>query len=264
MKKIYYISVITLQGLSLLSSIINLIVCIVSKSFYLFPMSMYSIIMPYIRFLNTGNIFEIFLLILFWGFSISVYILSTKEILDPQNVKAPFTILNILWLVISYFSISTQLDVNETTILINSLIYGIIGLSLIPLIFLKWSEQNKVMRNKDILDIEDPLPENFQLSPKNYTQISRTAKGLPIIELGVFLFSLYFKYLGINNIFMFSYLYISIAIFALIIFFGTIHDTKRFEKIIGKSPPCDRFLLKLNIMQIVSLTLFAVSFCVFL
>ncbi len=259
MRKIYYTIVVALQGISLLTTIVNIIFYAVSKSFVLFPLSIYSLIQPYIRFINNGNIFDLFALILFLLISVVFYLFSSKELLDTKNTKAPFIILNILWLVISYFPI-LKLNSDDFTVMTAIISHSSIAILYLPVIFIKWSQQNKVMRNKDVPDFEDPLPENFQLAPKSYQQIYRTAKGPIILELGVFLVTAYFKYMELHSTLLCVYSYLATMFFAIIIFFGTIHDCKSFKKKTEQDFPYANFLKKLNIMQIISFILFAVSF----
>ncbi len=261
MKKLYYGTVMGLQGLMILSTITNIIFYILTGSSNIFLGCIYLIFIPYNRFINSGNIFEILILVLFFLITILLYVLSVREIFNINNTKAPFTILNIIWIMLSYFGVVLAMS---NGVNYNPIIYMILVIMFIPLMLMKWSDQNTVMRSKVVTDIEDPLPENFQLAPKSYKQISRTAKGLPVIEIGIFLVSLYFKYLGLQNILALSLLYALTTLLAIIVFFGTIHDCKSFYKKHRTPPPTNNFLKKLSIMQIISLILFVISFLLFL
>lgn len=169
MKKIYYGIVMGFQGYMILISVINLIFCvIIGNSNQIFFGSIYLFFVPYIRYINSGNIFEILILVLFFVFTIAVYILSLRELFNDKNLKAPFTIINVIWMILSYASVILAAD---SGISYNFIPYIILILLLIVLILIKWSEQNKAMRSKTIPDEEDPLPENFQLSAKSYRKL---------------------------------------------------------------------------------------------
>ena len=260
MKKIYYGIVMGFQGYMILISVINLIFCVITgNSNQIFFGSIYLFFVPYIRYINSGNIFEILILVLFFVFTIAVYILSLRELFNDKNLKAPFTIINVIWMLLSYASVILAVD---SGISYNFIPYITLILLLIVLILIKWSEQNKAMRSKTIPDEEDPLAENFQLSAKSYRQIARTAKGSPIIETGVFLVSIYLKYLYLQSFTFVTWFYLITVVLAILIFIGTIYDCRSFKKKTGQCPPSENFLKKLNIMQIVSFILFAISFAI--
>ena len=57
--------------------------------------------------------------------------------------------------------------------------------------------------------------------------------------------------------------YIICAMLMIFIFVEIIYECKRYENKTGEKPPTDNFLKNLNIMQIITFILFAVSFLLF-
>lgn len=266
MKKIYYNFVIILQGTMILSTIINIVYCFIVSKVDIFLTSIFLMFVPLNRFLNENNYYELLVLLFFGAITIIFYIFSVKETLNKYIEKTPFLIINALWFYISNFSIMF-LDSNEATIIlqVNPIFISIVAISLILLIILKWIDLNKLYRNKSIPNFEDPLPENFQLQAKSYEQIKRTALGTAVISIGVFLFNLLLIYINNTSSILLifrNFMYSFCMFFEIIIFFGTIHDCKAFEKKTGQKPPLKKFLKKLNIIQILSIVLLAISFFV--
>ncbi len=266
MKKIYYYFVIAMEGIMIISTLINVIFCLITYKIDIFITSIYLVFVPINRFLNSNNYFELLLLLFFIGITIVFYIFSAKEILNKKIEKTPFIILNAIWIYMSGICLMF-LNSNEAKVILNlnPIFVSISAVSIIGLIILKWSDLNKLYRNKPVPDYEDPLPENFQLKAKSYKQIKRTALGTPVISIGVFLFNLLLVYINSENsvLITFRNLMYGFSIFLeLIILFGTIHDCKEFQKITGEKVPKKDFLRKLNAIQIVSIVLFVLSFFV--
>lgn len=131
---------------------------------------------------------------------------------------------------------------------------------ILPIILTKSFEQNKVMRNKPKLDKEDPLPENFQMHAKSYAQIKRTAFLISSLEAFAFLSSLYFWYLVSFAKLYINTIYLGFTALAIFFFIGIIYDYKLYKKTHKEEPPTKHFLRNLNIMQLVSFSLFALSY----
>lgn len=258
MKKAYYGIVIGFQGYMILISAVNLVFCFITENHnHIFFGSMYLFFIPYKRYINNNYLLDMFVLLLFFAVTILFYILSIKELFDRNNIKSPFIILNVLWIGLSYSAIIDNINNFSDYNLLPSII---LLLLLIPLMLLKWREQNKYLRTKYKKEKENGLPENFQMLPKSYRQIARTAKGAPVIESGVFLVSLFFIYINILSFRFLVWLYALAVLLAVIIFVGTIVDCKKFEKRTQQKPPSNNYLAKLILTQAVSFILFILSF----
>lgn len=87
MRRIYYIIFTFFQGILILSTIINLIFCIITSSNTIVFTSIYLPFIPYFRFLKSGNIAEVFALLLFLAITITLYIFCVKELFNENNKK---------------------------------------------------------------------------------------------------------------------------------------------------------------------------------
>lgn len=103
-KKVLYVSYIGLQGIGIISTIINLIYCAVSSTQTLFITSIYYIpFVPFLRYTENQSIIELFLIVFFLLITIILFVLSSRELLDTKNEKNPFSMLNIIWYSLSFF-----------------------------------------------------------------------------------------------------------------------------------------------------------------
>ena len=102
MKKTVYIFELLLQGVMLVISLINIIYNFlkITQAVFIrevFPGSIYLFFVPYNRYIDEGNVFEILILFVFFIISFGLYFCSARELLDDKNIIYPFTIINFLW-----------------------------------------------------------------------------------------------------------------------------------------------------------------------
>ena len=249
MKKVFYFIFTIYQGALILSTMVNLIFNICMGNIESFYFSIPSILTPYDKFIHSGSPLDLFVLALFLVVTITFYILSTRELFDSKIEKAPFFLMNFFWVLLSSFT-SILIYGKTISICIFQMILLVI---MLVVLLLKWSQQNKAIRNNVTSSNADSLPENFQMSPKSYKQIERTAKGLLVIELGALLLCFYLMYFEIANLMFLYGLYSIIGVLAIIVFLGTIFDCKKIEKNGEKAPT--GFMKKLNTLQILSCAL---------
>lgn len=252
MKKVFYFIFTIYQGALILSIMVNLIFNICMGNIENFYFSIPSILTPYDKFIHSGSPLDLFVLILFLAVTITFYILSTRELFDSKIEKSPFFLMNFFWILLSSYT-SILIYGKTVSICIFQMILLVITL---VVLLLKWSQQNKAIRNNATSSNADSLPENFQMSPKSYKQIERTAKGLPVIELGALLLCFYLMYFEIANLIFLSGLYSIIGVLAIIVFLGTISDCKKMAQKGEKTPV--GFLKKLNTLQVLSFAMFVI------
>lgn len=246
----------------IVSTTINLFYNVLLSEKKIFFTSISLFFVPYFRFWDNGGFEEILFLFLFTIITVILFIVSSKELLDPSNRKAPYTILNIFWIMMSTF-ITLIVEINNKLFLPSLDIiyfYMFVIVFIFLIVFAKWSDQNKVIREKPLNSKEEFLPENFQFQTKSYQQIARTAKGTPVIAFSCFLFSLFLWYLDKDITIFRNFLYGIVLVLIVIISIGTFVDCKRFEKRTGEKPPTSHFLRRLIIMQVISIMLFVGSY----
>lgn len=270
MKKFYYALIALLQGGMILSSIINILYCLITSDQKLFNTTIFLVFIPFIRFAKSNNILELLILIVFILISIVLFIKSIKELFDEKNKKAPFLALNGLWFIGSTggamflclnSDFSIFLDEEHIPLLV---IYGIMYLMLLIELMIKWNKQNNNITAQRTLHRDKYLLENFQLRPTGYAQIKRTAKGSPIVAVICFFLCLLICYLNFE---LFKYCYLLYAISAVImvmIFVSTLFDFRKYKSVSKDQPPTENYLKKLCKMQIISFLLFSLSFLLIL
>ncbi|MEE0264420.1 MAG: hypothetical protein UD936_02240 [Acutalibacteraceae bacterium] len=274
MKKAVYIIELLLQGAMLVVSLVNIVYNLIEATQAVFVRrvfsgSMYLFFVPYNRYIDTENILELLILLLFFVVSFGLYILSAKELFNDKKIKIPFTVMNFLWFI---FSVSVPMFLavgNEESfaeLFIEKNFSGIV-LSCVTMImitavlFVKVVNNIKIIRSNPELYKEEFLPERFQLSAKSYAQIKRTAMGTPVIASGVFIVCLLLKYLNDNITFgVITALYVFSFAIMLFIFVGLIFECKSFKKRNIEKLPAPDFVKSLNKIQIVSMLIFVGSY----
>lgn len=267
MRKIFYLIVVVIQGMMILSTIINIIYCVITTNDKLFNSSIYLLYLPYSRFIKSGNYFDVLILIILLVITIAFYVLSIKEIFDDKNKKAPFLMCNGLWFIFStaitmWICINTDFSVyfDGESYIGMAILYGSMYIMHLILLVLKWNKQNKNIRMQKTLRGDEFLPEHFQLEPTGYAQIVRTAKGSPVIATICFFLCLLICYLN-SDLFQTIYLIYGIsAAIMVVIFITTIVDFKELKVKSREEPPIKNSLAKLNKMQLISFVLFILSF----
>ena len=132
-------------------------------------------------------------------------------------------------------------------------------------LIMKWLSRNQMVRSNPMLYKEEFLPEKFTLSAKSYEQIKRTAMGIPVIALAIFITCLLLKYLNNNITFcIITLLYIVSLVIMVSIFFGIIYEFNIFQKRTNKKASTPDFLKKLNKIQIISIIAFVGSYFIML
>lgn len=278
MKKAVYIFELLLQGAMLVISLVNIVYNLIEATQAVFVRrvfsgSMYLFFVPYNRYIDTENILELVILLLFFAVSFGLYIFSAKELFNDKKIKIPFTVMNFLWFI---FSVSVPMFIavvnteNFVELFIEKNFLGL-GLSYVTMIMItavlvvKVINNNKIIRSNPELYKEEFLPERFQLSAKSYAQIKRTAMGTPVIALGAFIVCLLLKYLNDNITFgVITALYIFSLAFMIFIFTGLIFECKSFQKRNIEKLPSPNFIKSLNKMQIVSMIIFVGSYFIML
>lgn len=267
MKRLYYKFVIGLQGVIILSSIINIIYCAFTKEQEVFAFSMYLPVLPIIRFNLTKNIIEIVIMIVFLAVTLLLYYFSTKQLLDDKNIKAPFTAANFVWymlaqisLVIQVFNDNALANIIGNKHLLLPIVSSIVVLLMLIMLLMKWSQQNNNIRKHPTLRKDNYLPENFQLDATGYNQITRTAKGSPVILCIIFLLCTLICYLQVEYSDFSLLIYGIGSVIFICIFFSTIIECKKYERKTKEKPPHKNYLKKLCIMQITAFVLYAISF----
>lgn len=274
MKKAVYISGLLLQGVMLIISLINIIYNLLEATQAVFIRrvfsgSIYLFFIPYNRYLDNGNVFELLILILFFVVSFVLCIFSARELLNDKTIKIPFTIINLLWF---NFSVSVPMFIagdSQESFLELFIEKNFLGLSLawitilmqIGILFVKVISNNKIIRSNPELYKEEFLPERFQMSSKSYAQIKRTAMGTPVIASGAFIVCLLLKYL--NNTITFggiTALYIFSLIIMIFLFVGLVFECNSFQKKNIEMLPSPNFIKGLNKIQIVSMIVFICSY----
>lgn len=278
MKKTVYISELILQGVMLIISLVNIIYNLLEATQdvfirRVFSGSMYLFFVPYNRYVDKGNIFELLILLLLFVISFGLYIFSARELLNDKNIKTPFTIINFLWF---NFSVSVPMFIvgdNQESFIELFIEKNFLGLCLsyiimlmqVVLLFIKVINNNKIIRSNPELYKEEFLLERFQLSAKSYAQIKRTAMGTPIIALGVFIVCLLLKYLNDNITFgVITALYIFSLVIMIFLFVGLIFECNSFQKKNIEKLPTPNFIKRLNKIQIISIIAFVGSYFIML
>lgn len=269
-KRSLYIVGVAVQGLMIINSLINYFIYLQNSAKPIDPFTIRAFFVPCNRYLESGSIIEIFVLLAFIVISIVLYIFASRDLLNRKNRNSAFIILNTFWFLISYSVVFIFMNPDEINVLMSSEGFILSMLELIPsfllllMLICKGLDQKNLRRKEPDPTKEEFLPENFQMRSISYRQIKRTAMGTPVIAAVCFLLCLYIRYLnGLLVAQTINFLYALSAIFIVIIFIGTIVECRSFEKRTGQKPPTENFLKKLNIVQIVSFILFALTYILF-
>lgn len=278
MKKAVYISGLLLQGVMLILSLVNIIYNLLEATQAVFIRrvfsgSMYLFFVPYNRYLDNGNVFELLILILFFVVSFGLCVFSARELLNDKTIKIPFTIINFLWF---NFSVSVPMFIagdSQENFIEFFIENNFLGLCLswiiifiqVGILFIKVMGNNKIIRSNPELYKEEFLPERFQLSAKSYAQIKRTAIGTPVIASGAFIVCLLLKYFNDTITFgAITALYIFSLVIMIFLFVGLIFECNSFQKKNIEKLPSPNFVKELNRIQIVSMIIFICSYFIML
>ncbi len=262
--KIIYLIEIFLMSFTFLSTAINIIYDIINCCDDVFFSSVYLLMVPYLNFFKTSSFFELIPFIIFWSISIILAILASREYMNCNIRKIIFIPLTLIWYPIS--TVPTMIaynleNMNDDT-LIGNILFSMLMTIFLGIVFIikfiSVFRYNKRNGNKEILYYE-----NFQLHATDYEQIKRTSLLSPLSAGACFLLCLLIKYLNVKVLRFYYLFYIIFAIYIIIVFVGIIYECKRYENKTGEKPPTDNFLKNLNIMQIITFILFAVSFLLF-
>lgn len=276
MKKTVYISELLLQGAMLIISLVNIIYNLIEATQTVFIRrvfsgSMYLFFVPYNRYIDNRNIFELLILLLFFVVSIVLCVFSGRELLNDKTIKIPFTIINFLWFI---FSASIPMFIAEKSqesfieIFIEKNFLGlclswITILVQVVVLFIKVINNNKIIRSNPELYKEDFLPERFLMSAKSYAQIKRTAMGTPVIASGAFIVCLLLKYFNDTITFgAITALYIFSLVIMIFLFVGLIFECNSFQKKNIEKIPSSNFIKGLNKIQIISIIIFICSYLI--
>ncbi len=269
MKRALYYLYIVAQGVTLAITLANVIYCFVTNSLVSFGVTCYPLLyVPFYKVNNGGSLWNVLAFLIFAIFSVYVYIKSAKEFLDCKLRKAVFISINFLWIIFAYLcNLFLVLDDEflQFTKYTPDISVFLCFLGLLALL-VKTYEVHDVIR-VDRREVEEFLPEEFQLDAKSYKQIERTAKGMPWFAVVSFVISLIILYIDGEKFFASLYInliYIGTALIMIVNFFICINQTKKFEKRTGLKIPSEDFLKRINILQITTFILFVASYAVLL
>ncbi len=262
--KIIYLIEIFLMSFTFLSTAINIIYDIINCCDDVFFSSVYLLMVPYLNFFKTSSFFELIPFIIFWSISIILAILASREYMNCKLRKMIFIPLIGLWYIISTAPtiVAYNFYNGDDETLIGNMLFSMLMTIFLGIVFIikfiSVFRYNKRNGNKEILYFE-----NFQMHATDYEQIKRTSLLSPLSAIACFLMCLLIKYLNVKILRFYYLFYIIIAMLLIFIFVGIIYECKRYENKTGEKPPTDNFLKNLNIMQIITFILFAVSFLLF-
>ena len=267
MKKIYVFG-LALQAYSILATIANLIYCAITGESTIFVGTINLMLIPYTRYCDSGNFFELIVLFIFFGITLSLFLLASKDFLNPSLRKMIAIPLNQIWYALSGigFVAFTDLklidDIFSCDSSLNSIVFaGVLIILTTVLLLLKTHEQQNFIRQHPDKNKEEFLPENHQTHAISYRQIRRTALGLPVFVCVCFVFSLWTKYLNgpfvkeTNN-----FVYALIFIAGILLIINTVYETYNLEKRTGQKPPKKNFLMELNIILVCSMIFLVLSY----
>ena len=209
--------------ISLINVIYNLIESVQSVFITkVFLGSIYIFFIPYNRYINNDNVFELLILFLLFVISFMVLFFSAKELLNNKNIKYPFTIANILWfdfiLIIPLLIVSSHDKDFLEYFSCSNFIYGYLSIFIMILqiivMIMKSFNYYRMVKNNSILAKEEFLFETFSWHAKSYKQIKRTALGIPVITILTFFFSLLLEYINTEkSIILIDFLYTPVSKF---------------------------------------------------
>lgn len=268
MKKIIYIFGLTIQAYSILVTIANLIYCAVVDQITVFTGTIHLLLIPYTRYCTSGNFFELIVLFIFLGITVSLFFLASKDFLNPSLRKMIAIPLNQIWYALSAIGFVAFTDLNIIYDIFScesysgSIIFACVLIILTTiLLLLKTNEQQNFIRQHPDKNSEEFLPEKRQTHAISYRQIRRTALGTPVFVCVCLAFSLWTKYLngllvkGTND-----FVYALVFIVGILLIINTVYETYSFEKRTGQKPPTKNFLMKLNIIQVCSMIFLVLSY----
>lgn len=261
-QKLYYF-IIGYQVLSFIFTIINLIYCFISTDTTLFPFSISGFFIPQYYITYGGGLWNIIPLMILILITSLLFVKSSKEFLNPNPNSGKFIALNIFWLcfMYSYFLVFFMLHMSSNpqqpyTSILNLFISVVFIYIYIIAMFCKVKYYEIAKNNMKI---------------KCYRQIKNNAISASAIAIFSFLLTLsmhYYSDMPLSNpknhdlfsldkytIGVFIIISIILFVYNNISFFTLKKDSK--EKL-----PCKHFLLKLNILQILSIILSLLFSCI--
>lgn len=265
MRKILYKFAVALQWLLITVSIINLLYCAITGEEILFIGTYCLLVIPYLRICAYGRIFDALALLVFLLISIFLVIYSTRDFLNDEAEKSWALMANFVWFTYSllfcwaFADLYTMDKIQTLKKFEQSMLFDdFIWLFVTIVTFIKFCDMHRNMHSKSGADL---TPTKNQWHCVSYNQIQRTALGSPVI-IGICSFvGFTIKYLGSPLATYLINVFNSFALFcSVVIFFGTIYETNRFEKRTGQKPPKKNFLMKLNIIQVCSMIFLALSY----
>ena len=260
--------------ISLINVIYNLIESVQSVFITkVFLGSIYIFFIPYNRYINNDNVFELLILFLLFVISFMVLFFSAKELLNNKNIKYPFTIANILWfdfiLIIPLLIVSSHDKDFLEYFSCSNFIYGYLSIFIMILqiivMIMKSFNYYRMVKNNSILAKEEFLFETFSWHAKSYKQIKRTALGIPVITILTFFFSLLLEYINTEkSIILIDFLYIMVTFLSVFILISVNIEYNHYKKNYKEKIPYTDFLKYLNVIQIISIVCFIVSYFIIL
>ena len=261
-QKLYYF-VIGYQILSFIVTIINLIYCFISTDTTLFPFSIAGFFVPQYYITYGGGLWNIIPLVILIFITLLLFVKSSKEFLNQQPNHGRLIALNIFWLcfMYSYFPVCFMLNMpsypeppyNSILNLIISVIFTYIYM-IAMFCKVKYYEIAR---------------DNIKI--KYYRQIKNGAISASVIAIFSFLLTLsthYYSDMPLSNPKNHDLLSLdkyTIGVFILISVILFVYNNVSFFtlKKEGKEKlPCKYFLLKLNVLQILSILLSLLFSCI--
>lgn len=267
---LYYISIF-LQGLTITSMLVNCIYCIVAhkRIIYLTSNSIFEI--PCFRYLINGNIIDLLVTIAVVIVTTVLFILSAKA-LFLEDVKSNVCLaINSVWLIygcmfasliaMNHTTTSSNDDSSVLTFAINYISAYIFIIAVIVKLY-----QHVKHKKQQRLETSSKIPvSDLTISKANYKSVFMLANfGSTIVDVVIFLLISYSAYLAQNVSTSIDKLYM-ITVIASFVFILLANYQYFALKKSGKDKTKRKFVaLKLNLLPVCVLILFALSYLLFI
>ena len=266
--RLIYICISATQFLQILFSIVNILFCIITKSLTVFYLSLDFLLLPFYRFTENGNVFDLIVMFLFVSVSVFLAIgalIESLGITDNEIIKPfKFTALNLFWSVAvtcCNFLFISLLEILPIDIPADMPILSFIRLDILSIYFVSaflmfllrfLSNYNYLMERKSSVTV------NFKLIEKQSNQFA-------IIEISVFVLVFLFKYftfyIDASAFYKLQNICYLVAVWVLIFYYIQTRKILKNHQKTGLEPnPPNRYFKKIFMKQIVSFVLFVLSY----
>ena len=154
-KQIIQISMLSVHGIILCCSIINIIGCFIAQKLFAFPFAYSFFNIPFYRYLHNGSIIQLLVLIVFVILSVFLTIMEFKEIINQKRLI--FIFLNCFWIwsccwysnFINMIELETFYSIHSQLFLGISMLIGLFSLTAISVI-----QSASIVKNRTEEDLE--------------------------------------------------------------------------------------------------------------